>query len=81
LVLWGMNIAYRCRDPFGTLLAVGITSMLALQVTINIGMTMGLLPVVGVPLPLISYGGSSTLTVAICIGLLMNVSMRRFMVE
>jgi len=81
LVLWGMNIAYRCRDPFGTLLAVGITSMLALQVSINIGMTMGLLPVVGVPLPLISYGGSSTLTVAICIGLLMNVSMRRFMVE
>jgi len=81
LVLWGMNIAYRCRDPFGTLLAVGITSMLALQGTINIGMTMGLLPVVGVPLPLISYGGSSTLTVAICIGLLMNVSMRRFMAE
>ena len=81
LILWGLNIAHRCRDPFGTLLAVGITSLIALQVAINIGMTMGLLPVVGVPLPLISYGGSSTLTVAICIGLLMNVSMRRFMVE
>jgi rod shape determining protein RodA len=81
LILWGLNIAHRCRDPFGILLAVGITSLLAWQVVINIGMTMGIMPVVGVPLPLISYGGSSTLTVAICIGLLMNVSMRRFMVD
>jgi rod shape determining protein RodA len=81
LILWGLNIAHRCRDPFGTLLAVGITALIAWQVIINIGMTMGLMPVVGVPLPLISYGGSSTLTVAICIGLLMNVSMRRFMLE
>jgi rod shape determining protein RodA len=81
LILWGLNIAHRCRDPFGTLLAIGITCLLALQVSINIGMTMGLLPVVGVPLPLVSYGGSSTLTVSLCIGLLMNVSMRRFMVE
>ena len=81
LILWGLNIAHRCHDPFGTLLAIGITCLLALQVSINIGMTMGLLPVVGVPLPLVSYGGSSTLTVSLCIGLLMNVSMRRFMVE
>jgi rod shape determining protein RodA len=81
LILWGLNIAHRCREPFGTLLAVGITSLLAWQVVINIGMTMGMMPVVGVPLPLISYGGSSTLTVAICIGLLMNISMRRFMVD
>jgi rod shape determining protein RodA len=51
------------------------------QVIINIGMTMGLMPVVGVPLPLVSYGGSSVLTTAIGIGLLMNVSMRRFMLE
>ena len=81
LILWGLSIAHRCRDPFGTLMAVGITAMLFWQVAINIGMTMGLMPVVGVPLPFISYGGSSTLTMAICIGLLMNVSMRRFMVE
>jgi rod shape determining protein RodA len=81
LVLWGLNIAHRCRDPFGTILAIGITSMIAWQVVINIGMTMGVMPVVGVPLPLISYGGSATLTVAISIGLLLNVSMRRFMVE
>lgn len=81
LILWGLGIAHRCRDPFGNILAVGITALLGWQVIINIGMTMGLMPVVGVPLPLISYGGSSTLTVAICVGLLMNISMRRFMVE
>jgi rod shape determining protein RodA len=62
-------------------MAVGITSMFFWQVIINIGMTMGLAPVVGVPLPFISYGGSSVLTTAIGIGLLMNISMRRFMIE
>jgi rod shape determining protein RodA len=81
LILRGLSIAHRCRDPFGTILAVGITALLAWQVMINVGMTMGLMPVVGVPLPLISYGGSSTLTVSICIGVLMNIRMRRFLVE
>jgi rod shape determining protein RodA len=55
--------------------------MIFWQVFINMGMTMGLMPVVGVPLPFVSYGGSSVLTIAIGIGLLMNVSMRRFMLE
>ncbi len=81
LVFRGLSIAHRCRDPFGKVLAVGIVALLFWQVVINIGMTMGLMPVVGVPLPFISYGGSSTITVAICVGLLMNVSMRRFMLE
>ena len=81
LIFWGLNIAQGCREPFGTIMAVGITSMFFWQVIINIAMTMGLMPVVGVPLPLISYGGSSVLTTAIGIGLLMNISMRRFMLE
>ena len=81
LIFWGLNIAQGCREPFGTIMAVGITSMIFWQVIINIGMTMGLMPVVGVPLPFISYGGSSVLTTAIGIGLLMNVSMRRFQLE
>jgi rod shape determining protein RodA len=55
--------------------------MIFWQVFINIGMVMGLMPVVGVPLPLISYGGSSVVTSLIGIGILMNISMRRFMVE
>ncbi len=81
LILWGLKIAHRSKDPFGTLLSIGITSMIFLQVVINIGMVTGLMPVVGVPLPLISYGGSSMITVMISIGLLMNVSMRRYMFE
>ncbi|MDL1964552.1 MAG: rod shape-determining protein RodA [Deltaproteobacteria bacterium] len=81
LIIKGLNVAYRCREPFGTILSVGITAMIFWQVIINIGMVMGLMPVVGVTLPFISYGGSSLVTVMICIGILINVSMRRFMVE
>jgi rod shape determining protein RodA len=81
LIIWGLNIAYNCRDPFGSILSVGVTAMLFWQAFINVGMVMGLMPVVGVPMPLISYGGSSVITSMIGIGILMNISMRRFMVE
>lgn len=81
LILWGLNIAYNCRDPFGAILSVGVTAMVFWQVVINIGMVMGLMPVVGVPLPFISYGGSSILTIMVCVGILLNVSMRRFLFE
>jgi rod shape determining protein RodA len=81
LIVWGLRVAHRCRDPFGTILSVGVSCVLFWQVVINIAMVMGLMPVVGVPLPLISYGGSSVVTVSLCVGILMNVSMRRFMME
>jgi rod shape determining protein RodA len=81
LIVWSLNIAYRCRDPFGTILSIGITAMIFWQTVINIGMVTGLMPVVGVPLPFISYGGSSIITLMVCIGLLLNISMRRFMLE
>lgn len=81
LIIWALNVAHGCREPFGTIVAVGVASMIFWQAFINIGMSMGLLPVVGVPLPFISYGGSSVLTTAISIGLLLNVSMRRFMIN
>ncbi|RLC05525.1 MAG: rod shape-determining protein RodA [Deltaproteobacteria bacterium] len=81
LIIWGLNIAYGCRDPFGTILSVGVTAMIFWQVFINISMVMGLMPVVGVPLPFMSYGGSSVLTIMTCIGILMNISMRRFIVD
>ena len=80
-VVWGLNIAYSCRDPFGIVLAFGITTMIFWQVFINIGMVMGLMPVVGITLPFISYGGSSIITVMIGVGILINVSMRRFLLE
>lgn len=77
LIAWGLNIAYGCRETFGTILSVGITSMIFWQAFINMGMVMGLMPVVGVPLPLISYGGSSIMTMMIGVGILLNISMRR----
>lgn len=80
-IIWGLNIAYRCREPFGTIIAVGVTAMIFWQVSINIAMTMGLMPIVGVTLPFISYGGSSVITTMICVGLLLNISMRRFLAE
>jgi len=81
LILLGLNVAYRCRDSFGSLLATGITIMIFWQVFINIGMVMGLMPVVGVPLPFVSYGGSSVLTMMISVGILLNISMRRFVFD
>jgi rod shape determining protein RodA len=78
VVLRGLVIAGRARDRFGVLLVLGVTSIVFWQSVVNVGMTTGLLPVVGVPLPLFSYGGSSLVTLLIGIGLMMNVSMRRY---
>ncbi len=78
LILWGMDIAAKARDAFGRLLAIGLTSILFYHVVVNVGMVTGLLPVVGVPLPLFSYGGSSVLTTYLVAGLLLNIRSRRF---
>jgi rod shape determining protein RodA len=78
LVLWGLRIASQAKDRFGAVCAVGVSALIFWQSVINLGMVSGMLPVVGMTLPLFSYGGSSVLTVAMGIGLLMNVSMRRF---
>jgi rod shape determining protein RodA len=79
LILWGLAIARRCNDYFGSLMAVGVTAMLFWHITINIGMVIGLFPVVGVPLPLFSYGGTAMITSMIGLAVLLNVRMRRFM--
>jgi rod shape determining protein RodA len=78
LVLFGkgLAIAAATREPFGRLLAVGIVTLLAAQTLINAGMTVGLMPVTGMTLPLLSYGGSSLLFTCLALGLLMNVGMR-----
>jgi rod shape determining protein RodA len=79
VLLWrGFRTALMSRDSFGTLLAAGIVAMLAFQVFVNIGMTMGIMPVTGIPLPLVSYGGTSMITNWVAVGLLLNVHMRRF---
>ena len=79
IILWGLLVARSSRDMFGSLVAVGVVSMFFWHVTINIGMVTGIMPVVGVPLPFVSYGGSSIIVNMLALGLLMNVSMRRFM--
>ncbi|MCM8771156.1 MAG: rod shape-determining protein RodA [Candidatus Omnitrophica bacterium] len=77
LIKFCLDIALKENDPFGRLLAFGITSILAIQIFINIAMTVGLAPVVGIPLPLMSYGGSSLLVTFISLGILTNIDKTR----
>ena len=79
LLFWGLDVARNAKDTFAMLTALGVTCLLFWHVSINIGMGMGLLPVVGVPLPLLSYGGSFLVVTFAGIGLLINIHMRRFM--
>ena len=74
-----LAVGFNARDRFGAFVAVGITAMIFWQVFENIGMVSGLLPVTGITLPLMSYGGSSIMSVMISVGLLVNISMRRHM--
>ncbi|MFP3910486.1 MAG: rod shape-determining protein RodA [Desulfobacteraceae bacterium] len=81
MIFWGLNIVKSSKDRFGAVLAFGIVAVIFWQVVINVGMVTGLLPVVGIPLILFSYGGSSLVTTMGVVGLLMNISMRRFMFQ
>ena len=78
LVLRGFEIAAGTRDTRGRILALGVTSVFAVQILINIGMVTGLLPIVGIPLPLMSYGGSSMVVSLTALGLLISIRMRQF---
>jgi rod shape determining protein RodA len=77
IILGGMLIALRCRNTFGRLVALGISCNFALYVFVNIAMVMGVIPVGGVPLPLVSHGGSAMLTVMVGFGVLMSVHVHR----
>ena len=75
VLIWrGIRIAVKAKDTYGTILAVGITSVIAIQAVINIAVVTGSMPVTGVPLPFISYGGSSLLFNLIAMGILLNIS-------
>jgi rod shape determining protein RodA len=78
MLLWGLHVAMNAKDRFGVMLAFGVVTLIFWQAVINLFMIMGFLPVVGIPLPLVSYGGSSLLTTILGLGILMNVRMRRF---
>lgn len=78
IILRGLDTALKAKDEFGKLLASGITFMFSVYFFINIGMTLGIMPVVGIPLPFMSYGGTALLTNFIAIGILINIRARRF---
>jgi rod shape determining protein RodA len=78
LLLRGFDIAASTREPVGRLVALGVTALVATQVLVNVGMVTGLIPVVGIPLPFMSYGGSSMVVSMMALGLLLSVRMRQF---
>jgi rod shape determining protein RodA len=78
LILWGLTRGVRTQDRFGAIVAFGVTAMIFWHVVINIGMVVGMMPVVGLPLPFLSYGGSSAVITLIGIGLLLNIRARRY---
>jgi rod shape determining protein RodA len=79
LIVRGYSIIFQTRDRFSAFLALGIVSVIGLQALVNVSMAAGVMPVVGVPLPLFSYGGSSMVTTLAGIAMLLNVRMRRFL--
>jgi rod shape determining protein RodA len=81
VILWGLKIASQAKDLLGTTIAFGITALISWEFFINIGMVLGILPVVGIPLPFFSYGGSAMFSMMLAVGLLMNVSARRFILQ
>ncbi len=81
LIMRAINIAKNSKDRFGTIIAIGVGAIIFWQLVINISMTIGLLPVVGIPLVMFSYGGSSIVTAMAGMGLLMSISIRRYMFQ
>ena len=79
LIVQGFRIVLQTRDRFSVFLTMGIASIIAAQVLVNVGMVVGMLPVVGVPLPFFSYGGSSMVSLMAGLGLILNIRMRRFL--
>ncbi len=79
LLVLGLDIATKAKDLLGALLAIGLVGMMAFNTMVNVGMTVGLAPVVGIPLPLLSYGGSTTIMTMAALGLLFNIKRRRLM--
>jgi rod shape determining protein RodA len=81
LILWGIKIVIHSKDYLGALVAFGITLLIFWEIFINISMVLGILPVVGIPLPFLSYGGSAMVVLMMAVGLLMNISVRRFILQ
>jgi cell division protein FtsW len=70
----GLKIALECKDPFGKRLSAGLTALVCCQAVINLGAVLGLAPLTGIPLPFVSYGGSSLVVELVCVGILLNIA-------
>ncbi|HSL77096.1 MAG TPA: rod shape-determining protein RodA [Candidatus Limnocylindrales bacterium] len=82
LLLWRVLVAgWRSRDPFGTLFASGIASMILFQLFVNVGMVMGIMPITGIPLPFVTHGGASLVSIAIGLGILQSINIRQTRAE
>ena len=78
LLLWRVLVAaWRCRDPFGTLFASGLAAMILFQLVVNVGMVMGIMPITGIPLPFVTHGGASLVSVAVGLGILQSINIRQ----
>ena len=77
-LIWRVLVsAWRSKDPFGMLYGAGVASMLLFQVFVNVGMVVGLLPVTGIPLPFISHGGASLVSIALGLGVIQSINIRQ----
>jgi rod shape determining protein RodA len=82
LLLWRVLVsAWRCRDPFGTLFASGLAAMILFQLVVNVGMVMGIMPITGIPLPFVTHGGASLVSLAIGLGILQSINVRQTRAE
>jgi cell division protein FtsW len=77
----GFRVALQCRDPFGKRLAAGITTLICGQAAVNLAAVLGIAPLTGIPLPFVSYGGSSLLVLLCCVGVLLNIAVNERVVE
>jgi len=78
LLLWRVLVAgWRSRDPFGTMFAAGVASIILFQLIVNVGMVMGIMPITGIPLPFVTHGGASLVSMAIGLGVLQSVNIRQ----
>ena len=77
----GFRIALRCRDPFGKLLAAGLTALVCGQAAINLAAVLGIAPLTGIPLPFVSYGGSSLVVLLVSVGILLNIAVNGAVVQ
>ena len=77
-LLWRILVAgWRSKDPFGTIFACGVGAMLLFQLFVNVGMVIGIMPITGIPLPFISHGGASLISIALALGLLQSINIRQ----